>query len=77
MGAAAAANLAVQIHHVDGHDITRVHVTPSGVPVEATVTYVKNGQHEKQTRFFIRILNGTEAIDGDEKQKYIDQRWPT
>jgi type I restriction enzyme R subunit len=34
-GAAAAANISSQIFTVDGHDLARVHVEPSGFPVDA------------------------------------------
>ena len=37
MGEAAAANMTAQIHTVDGADVCRVHVRPSGFPVDATV----------------------------------------
>jgi hypothetical protein len=30
----------------------------------------------KQTQFSAHIDNVTKAIDGDEKQKYLGQRWP-
>jgi type I restriction enzyme R subunit len=30
----------------------------------------------KQTQFFVRVANATKALDGDEKQKYLSQRWP-
>jgi len=68
----------VQIHHVDGHDLCRVHVRPSGHPVDAKVTRVnKAGQHETKTAFYVRTGNGThEFTDPDEKAKYVAQRWP-
>jgi type I restriction enzyme R subunit len=75
MGAAAATNMSPQIHHVDGHDLCRVHVQPSGVPVDATVAYEKDGQIEKKTQFFVRIANGTKALDESERAKYITGRW--
>ena len=49
---------------------------PSGSPVDATVLHDKNGQRFKQTKFFVRVANGTKALDEDEKQKYLSQRWP-
>jgi hypothetical protein len=51
-------------------------LTPCGFPVEATVVHDRNGQHVKQTQFFVRVANGTKALDDDEKQKYLAQRWP-
>jgi type I restriction enzyme R subunit len=78
MGAAAAANTTTQIHTVDGLDIARVHVRPSGVPVDATVTIVdKQGQHNKKTMFYVRVGNGTKDLDEQEKAKYVAGRWPS
>ncbi|MBK7166366.1 MAG: ATP-binding protein [Candidatus Microthrix sp.] len=77
MGDAAATNLRAQIHHVDGHDICRVQVDPSGFPVDATVIKQKpDGPKEQLTEYYVRRLNGTVALDVVEKQKYIAQRWP-
>ncbi len=76
MGEAAAANLSVQFHTVDGHDLARVHVRPSSFPVDATVTVDKKGQLEKKTAFYVRLANGTrEVTDPAERQKYIAGRW--
>ena len=61
---------------LDDKDLCRVHVKPSGFPVEATVTVVKDGQHSKKTAFYVRLNNKThEFTEEDEKQKYIAQRW--
>jgi type I restriction enzyme R subunit len=76
MGAAAATNVRPGLQRVNGGDVCRVQVDPCGFPVEATVVHDKNGQHIKQTQFFVRVANGTKALDGDEKQKYLSQRWP-
>ena len=77
MGDAAVTNVRAQMHHVDGHDICRVQVDPSGFPVDATVIKQKpGGPKEKVTEFYVRGLNGTKALDVVEKQKYIAQRWP-
>ncbi len=76
MGEAAAANVSVQIHTVDGHDLARVHVRPSDFPVDATVTVDKKGQLEKKTAFYVRLANGTREItDPAQRQKYIAGRW--
>lgn len=76
MGEAAAAEVSVQLHTVDGHDLCRIHVRPSSFPVEATVTVDKNGQFEKVTAFFVRLANGTRAItDPAERQRYVASRW--
>ena len=76
MGAAAATNVTTQIHTIDNKDLVRVHVKPSGVPVDATVTVVdKQGQHSKKTAFFVRVVNGTKEIDDVEREKYIAGRW--
>jgi type I restriction enzyme R subunit len=75
MGAAAATNMNPQIHNVDGHDLCRIHVQPSGVPVDAAVAYEKDGQIEKKTQFFVRVANGTKSLDDEERAKYIKGRW--
>ncbi|HTN99720.1 MAG TPA: ATP-binding protein, partial [Microthrixaceae bacterium] len=76
MGAAAATHMAIQIHTINGQDIARVHVTPSAVPVEARVTVVDDaGQHNKKTAFYVRVVNGTKALDEAERAKYIAGRW--
>ncbi len=75
MGAAAATNIGVQIHHVDGNDICRVHVRPSGFPVEAIVTVDKQGQHVKNTAFYVRVANSTRELSDLEKDKYLKSHW--
>lgn len=70
------ANVRPEILHVDGHDICRVQVDPSGFPVNAKVIYQKpNGPKETRTEFFIRVANGTKALDAVEKERYIHARW--
>ena len=77
MGDAAVTNVRAQMHHVDGYDICRVQVDPSGFPVDATVIKQKPGDPKaKVTEFYVRGLNGTKALDVVEKQRYIAQRWP-
>jgi type I restriction enzyme R subunit len=76
MGAAAATNLSIQFHAVDGEDLCRVHVRPSGVPVEADVTIDVKGQFEKKTAFYVRVGNGTKELDDTEREKYVQTRWP-
>ena len=76
MGDAAATNVRPYIHHVDGHDICRVQVDPCGFPVDAKVIYQKpNGPKETRTEFFVRVANGTKALDAVEREKYILSRW--
>jgi type I restriction enzyme, R subunit len=76
VGQAAAANVTSEILTIDGHDLCRVHVRPSKFPVEATVTYLKNGQHEKKTQLFVRFGNATKPItDTDEAEKFKLQIW--
>jgi type I restriction enzyme R subunit len=77
VGLAAAANMTTTIHHVDAHDICRVHVEPSGHPVEAEITVEdERGQHAKKRAFLVRLNNATRAIDDEgERQRYIAQRW--
>ncbi len=77
MGDAAATNVSVQVHTIDGHDLYRVHVRPSAVPVDARVTLLKHGQLVKETGFYVRIGNSTKKLDDAEKAKYILNRWPS
>lgn len=77
MGAAAAATLSVQLHSVNGGDVCRVHVRPSAVPVDATVTVDKNGQMSRTTVFYVRAGNSTLGLDAAEKDKYLRDRWPS
>ena len=77
VGLAATANVTTVIHHVDSHDICRVHVEPCGFPVQAEVTVADTkGQFSKEVAFFVRLNNGTRAIEDErEIQRYIAQRW--
>jgi len=77
VGLAAAANVTTTVHRVDGHDLARVHVEPSGNPVGAEVTVEdRHGQQSKERLFFIRLNNGTRAVDDPkERERYIAQRW--
>ncbi len=77
VGLAGAANATTTIHHVDGHDLCRVHVEPSGHPVDAEVTVSdRQGQFSKTRKFYVRLNNGTRAIDDErERQRYMAQRW--
>ncbi len=77
MGAAVAGTLSLQVHKVNGGDVCRVHVRPSAVPVDATVTVDKNGQMQKKTAFYVRAGNSTLALDTAEKEKYVRARWPS
>jgi type I restriction enzyme R subunit len=77
MGAAAAANLTVSMETVAGHDLARVHVAPSGFPVDAEVTVDRKGQLEKKTAFYVRVANGTKDLEETERQKYVTAHWPT
>ena len=79
VGMAAAANVSHEILQVAGKDLCRVHVRPSGFPVEAKVVEVdKKGQHQKKTFFYGRFGNGTRAItDPEERERYQMQIWGT
>lgn len=77
VGAAAATNISVQQHSINGSDVCRVHVRPSGFPVHATVTVDKQGQQVKKTAFYVRVGNGTRELDDAEQAKYLPSRWPT
>ncbi len=74
VGLAAAATVTTQVHTVDSHDLCRVHVPASGHPVLVRVP-TSQDEHEK---FFVRINNGTRAIDKqDQVDLYVAQRWGT
>ncbi|MGQ0669298.1 MAG: RNA-binding domain-containing protein, partial [Actinomycetota bacterium] len=77
VGLAAAANVTTTTHHVDGHDLCRVHVEPSGHPVEAEVTVADaQGRFSKKRVFYVRLNNGVRAIEDErERERYIAQRW--
>jgi len=76
MGDAAATNVRPQMHHVEGHDICRVQVDACGFPVDAKVIYQKpDGPKETRTEFFVRVANGTKALDVVEREKYVAHRW--
>jgi type I restriction enzyme, R subunit len=77
VGVAAAANVSTEILTVDGQDLCRVHVTPSGHPVKAEVTAADSkGQFTRRQGFFVRLNNGTrEVTDEAEIQRYVAQRW--
>jgi hypothetical protein len=76
MGAAAVANVFTEFVTVDGKDVCRVHVKPSGHPVESSITIEKKGQPEKKTSFFMRLNGQSREADTDEqKQLYVAQRW--
>jgi type I restriction enzyme R subunit len=79
VGLAAATKVTATIHHVDGHDVCRVHVEPSGHPVDAEVTLPDaQGQLLKRRVFYVRRSNGTKAIaDEEERDRYIAERWGT
>ena len=55
--------------------MTTVTASSNTSPIIGTVQD-KNGKHVKETQFFVRVANGTKALDDDEKQKYLAQRWP-
>ncbi len=77
VGLAAATNVTTSIHRVDGQDVCRVHVEPSGHPVDAEVTVVDpKGQLSKERVFFVRLNSGTRAMeDPRERERYVAQRW--
>jgi hypothetical protein len=77
MGATAAANVTMQIHTVGEFDVCRVHVRPSGFPVDGKVVVDKAGQMIKTMAFYVRTSNSTLTLDDEEKAKYVLTRWPT
>ena len=61
---------------MNGHDICRVQVDPCAFPVGAKVMYQKpNGSKEIRQEFFVRVANGTNALDSVQREKYVAQRW--
>lgn len=79
VGLAATANVEPEILHIDGHDICRVHVIPSGHPVTAKITSVDTkGQQSVREAFLVRLNNATKEIaDPKEIERYKAQRWPS
>lgn len=76
MGDAAATLVRPQIHQVNGGDVCRVQVDPAGFPVDAKVIIQKpGGPKETRTEFYVRVANGTKALDTVEREKYVAQRW--
>ncbi|MBA2316508.1 MAG: putative DNA binding domain-containing protein [Euzebyales bacterium] len=75
-GETAAASVSTQIHTIDGDDVCRVHVPPSGFPVQASVVVDTGGHLHEETAFYVRIGNGTRDIAAaEERQRYIASRW--
>ena len=78
LGVAAASQVSLQAHTIEGKDLYRVHTQPSAFPVDATVKVDKKGQLVSETNFYIRVGNGTKKIpDPKEKQRYVSGRWGT
>ncbi len=79
VGLAAAANVTTTVHRVDGHDLCRVHVEPSGHPVDAEVAVADpQGQLGRKRVFYIRLNNGTRAIEDErERERFVAHRWGT
>ncbi len=76
MGDAAATNVRPQIHKVNGGEVCRVQVDPAGFPVDAKVIIQKpGGPKETRTEFYVRVANGTKALNAVEREKYIASRW--
>lgn len=73
VGLAAAAHVSTQVHAVNGGSVCRVHVEPSGHPVNARL----GSSSGVQEKFFVRINNATRSIDDErERERYIASRWP-
>jgi hypothetical protein len=51
-------------------------VDPRGFPVDATVIHDRNGEYVKHGQFYLHGTSGTTALDDDDKQTYLAQRWP-
>ncbi len=77
MGLAAATCVTTCVHHVDGHDVCRVHVEPSSHPVTAKVLEIdRKGQQHTTDVFYVRLNTGTRPVnDSSEVEKYVARRW--
>ena len=77
VGPAATSNLSAEMLAVNGHDICRIHVEPSGHPIHVeAVKADHHGNLSSHTAFFIRLANGTREITSDaEIERYIAKRW--
>ncbi len=76
VGETVASTVSTQLHTIDGADLCRVHVPPSGFPVEASVLVEKGGQGSRHAAFYVRIGNGTREItDLMERQRFVANRW--
>ncbi|MDP9418077.1 MAG: hypothetical protein M3P48_09680 [Actinomycetota bacterium] len=74
--ASAATNARPQIYHVDGHHLWHVQVEPAGFPVDAKVIHQKpGGPKETRTEFYVRVANGTNALEAVKREKRILSRW--
>jgi len=72
VGLAAAANVTTQIQTVDGKDVCRVHVEPSGHPVWAELPGTEKGK----PIFFLRTNNSTQAANDElEIERDVQARW--
>lgn len=69
--------MSTTIHRVDARDVCRVHVEPSGHPVDVELSVSGPGGSVSTERpFFVRLNNATRAIaDEAERQRHIAQRW--
>ena len=77
VGKAAAAMVSIQLHNVDGKNLSRVHVKPSAHPVTATVKLSRQGQMETVEKFYARFNGRTDPIEDPEQLgQYIASRWP-
>jgi predicted HTH transcriptional regulator len=67
LGTPACRLLRILIHHHDGHDVCRIVVLPSPVPVYA--------KEDKQSKFYIRTASGTREMDLQEAVTFIKTKW--
>lgn len=75
-GETVASSVSTQIHKVNGDDVCRVHIPPSGFAVDARLVVDKGGQSVNKTGFYVRVGNGTREItDPAERLRYIANRW--
>ena len=67
--------MSVELLSVGGNDVGRVHVHPSGFPVDASVWVDVKGKLVKQPGVSVRVGNATKKLNAAEREKYIAGRW--
>jgi hypothetical protein len=76
-GEAAATNVRPRLERVNGGDVCRVPGRSVRLPRGCNGRARQERPVHQQAQFFVRVANGTKALDADEKQKYLAQRGQT